>query len=153
MDIQLLTVPDPRLRQKSKPVEEIDDYIRELSKEMLARLDVTVDGVKYIGVSACQFGEMIQLIAIKLQGLEIVLANPSIVKSTGRRISIEGCMSIPGKLYQVHRPKIVKVRGLTLNGTIKTIKGHDLLAACLCHETDHCSGVMIDTLGYIVPGR
>lgn len=152
MDIQLITVPDERLRQKCKPIEGIDGYVRELAQEMLAQVDVPIEGLRTIGLSAPQFGEMVRLITIRLQGLDIVLANPVIVKSVGRHIVVESCRSIPGKLYQVERPKIVKVKGMALDGSIKVVKGHDLLAACLCHETDHCDGVMIDRIGDMLTG-
>jgi peptide deformylase len=150
MQITLLTVPDERLRQKSEPVKEIDSYIRELAKEMLIQLDTPIEGIRTIGLSAPQFGEMVQLIVVRLQGIQITLANPEITKSTDRHIVIEGCRSIPGKQYRVERPKVVKVRGLGLDGKIRTVKGHDLLAAALCHEVDHCSGVMIDRIGDMV---
>jgi peptide deformylase len=39
------------------------------------------------------------------------------------------------------------VRGLGLDGKVKTVKAHDVLAACLRHEFDHLEGVLIDTIG------
>lgn len=147
VSMELLVVPDERLRQKSKPIESIDGYVRDLAREMLAQLDIPIEGRKTIGFAAPQFGEMVRLIVIRLQGLEIVLANPVITKSTGTHKVIEGCRSAPGKLYHVERPKIVKVKGMALDGSVEVVKGHDLLAACLCHETDHCDGVMIDRIG------
>lgn len=90
---------------------------------------------------------MVRLITIRLHGLEIVLANSTIVKSAGKHKVVEGCRSIPGRLYRVERPEIVKVKGMALDGKIKVVKGHDLLAACLYHENDHCDGIMIDRIG------
>lgn len=147
MKIELLVVPDKRLRQKSKPIEKIDGYVCELAQEMLAQLDIPIEGLKTIGFSAPQFGEMVRLITVRFHGLEIVLANPTIVKSVGKHKVVERCRSIPGKLYRVERPKVVKVKGMVLDGSIKVVKGHDLLATCLHHETDHCDGIMIDRIG------
>lgn len=153
MSRELLIVPDKRLRQKSEPIEKIDSYVRELAQEMLAQLDVVTEGRKAIGFAAPQFGEMVRLIVIRLQGLEIVLANPVVVKSTRTHKVTERCKSIPGKLYWVERPKIVKVKGLALDGSTRTVKGHDLLASCLAHETDHCDGIMIDRIGDMLTGK
>lgn len=147
MSRELLVVPDKRLRQKSKPIEEIDSYVRELAQDMLAYLDVVIEGRKATGFAAPQFGEMVRLIVIRLQGLEVVLANPVVAKSIGTHRVTEMCRSIPSKLYWVERPKIVKVKGLALDGLTKTVKGRDLLASCLAHETDHCDGIMIDRIG------
>jgi len=147
MKTELLVIPDKRLRQKSKPIEKIDGYVRELAQEMLAQLDVPIEGRKTIGFSAPQLGEMVRLIVIRLHGLEIVLANPTIVKTVGKHKVTESCRSIPGRFYRVERPKVVKVRGMAMDGSIKAAKGHDPLAACLCHETDHCDGIMIDRIG------
>jgi len=147
MKIELLVVPDVRLRQRSKLIEKIDGYVRELAREMLAQLDIPIEGRTTIGFSAPQFGEMVRLIIVRLHGREIVLANPTIVRSVGKHKVIEACRSIPGKLYRVERPKVVKVKGMALDGSIKVVKGHDLLATCLYHETDHCDGIMIDRIG------
>ena len=142
---ELLVVPDPRLRQKSQPVAEINGYVAELVSEMLGNLD----SFKAIGFSAPQFGELLRVFVVRYQGIEIVMVNPEIVKEVGGHSLIEGCKSIPGKWYYVRRPKIVKVRGLGLDGKIKTVKAHDVLAACLRHEYDHLEGTLIDRIGVL----
>jgi len=93
---------------------------------------------------------MIRLIVIRLQGLEIVLVNPEVIKTVGEYKATEECRSLPDNRYYVHRPKIVKVKGMILDGTITTVKGRDLLASCLCHEIDHCDGIMIDQAGQML---
>ena len=143
---KLLVVPDLRLRQKSEPVKSIDAYVKELAQEMLMRLSP----MKAVGFSAVQFGELIRLIVVRVRGLEVVLVNPEIVKQVGEHVVREGCKSVPGKLFAVKRPKIVKVRGLNLDGQVKAVKGRDFLAQALAHEVDHCDGVMIDKIGRFI---
>lgn len=146
MSRTLLVVPDKRLRQKSEPVKEIDKYVLGLAEEMLSQLEP----LKAVGFSAPEFGEMIRLFVVRIAGLEVVMINPEIVKQVGTHVLIEGCKSIPGKWFYVERPKIVKVRGMGLDGKIKVVKGHDLLAQCFCHEMNHLDGVLIDDIGRLV---
>ena len=141
---KLLKVPDERLRQKSRPVEKIDDYVTEVAQFLLDQLAPT----ESIGLAACQYGEMIRLIVVRIQGIERVFVNPALVKKSDKtHLLSEACRSIPGKKFAIERPKIVKIRGLGLDGEMHSLKGHDLVAQCLCHELDHLDGVLIDTIG------
>jgi peptide deformylase len=151
MNIELITIPDERLRQKCEPIETIDSHIHELADAMLAKLGEVYNNQRTIGYAAPQFGEMVRLIVIKLADSQpIVLVNPVIARQHGTHAVIEGCRSIPGKLYRVQRPLNVKVWGLNLAGMTITVKGYDLLAASLVHETQHCDGIMIDQVGQML---
>ena len=144
---EFLTIPDPRLRQKSAPVKAIDSSVREIAEYMLSQLGP----LKAIGLAAPQFGEMVRVIAVKKDELtSIAIVNPEIVKEKGEQPSMEGCRSIPGRLYLVRRPKIVKIKGMNLNNERITIKGHNLLATVLRHEVDHLDGVLIDSIGRLI---
>lgn len=146
MERKLLVLPDCWLRQKSEPVKIVDSHIRELAQFMLDQLEP----LEAVGFAAPQFSEMVQLFVIRLHGLEIVMLNPEIIKQDRTCAMIEGCKSIPGKHYLVDRPKLVKVKGMTLDGKVKVIKGHDLLARALCHEIDHLHGILIDKIGRLI---
>lgn len=148
MDRKLLILPDCWLRQKSEPVKVVDSHIRELAQFMLDQLEP----LEVVGLAAPQFSEMVQLFVIRLHGQEIVMLNPEIVKQARTCAMVEECKSLPGKHYLVNRPKLVKVKGMTLDGEVKVIKGHDLLARALCHEIDHLQGVMIDKIGRLIDG-
>lgn len=143
---ELLLIPDPRLRMRSKAIKTIDGSVKELAEEMLLRLKE----LRSIGLAAPQFGEMVRLIVLNVRGFEVVLVNPEIVKMRDMRRVVEQCRSIPGKKYGLQRPKIVKVRGLDLAEKWRGVKGHDVLAQCLCHEIDHLNGVLIDSIGHLV---
>lgn len=144
---ELITIPDPRLREKSEPVKTIDNLVREVAEDMIRQLKP----FHAMGFAAPQFGELIRVIAVKRDELTaIAIVNPEIVKETGERNSFEGCRSIPGRLYIVRRPKIVKIKGLDLNGEEITLKGRDLLGAALRHEMDHLNGIMIDAIGKLL---
>ena len=141
---ELLTVPDPRLRQESKPVDEINSQVVDIAAFLLSQLQP----LEAVGLAAPQFGEMIRIIVFRRDYLtKVVLINPEIIKEKGSQLSEEGCKSIPGKVYLVIRPSVIKIRGLNLSGERITIRAHDLLARVLKHEMDHLDGVLIDSIG------
>ena len=140
---------DEILRKKSRPVEKIDDKVRELVKDMIETMH-KYDGV---GLAAVQVGILKQILVIDTyeEGSPVyVLINPEIVKTKGLREVEEGCLSFPNKFAKVKRPEEVVVRALDENGKKIEIKAKELLAQAICHEVDHLNGeVFIDKM---IPG-
>jgi peptide deformylase len=148
---KLVTVPNPLLREVSKPVEVIDSYVMGVVKDLQDWLGRPVQIGHYtsmcIGMSAPQLGELIRVYVVRLQGIDWVVINPEPVKARGKQIVAETCESIPNKVYKVKRAETFKVRALDLDGNQRGYKGHGLLAAVLQHELDHLDGIMIDEKG------
>ena len=140
---------DEILKKKSRPVEKIDDKVRELIKDMIETMH-KYDGV---GLAAVQVGILKQILVIDTyeEGTPVyVLINPEIIKTKGLREVEEGCLSFPNKFAKVERPEEVTVRALDENGKKIEIKAKGLLAQAICHEIDHLNGeVFIDK---IIPG-
>lgn len=140
---------DEILKKKSRPVEVIDDKVRELVKDMIETMH-KYDGV---GLAAVQVGILKQILVIDTyeEGSPVyVLINPEIIKTKGLREVEEGCLSFPNKFAKVKRPEEVIVRALDENGKKIEIKAKGLLAQAICHEVDHLNGeVFIDK---IIPG-
>lgn len=140
---------DEILKKKSRPVEVIDDKVRELVKDMIETMH-KYDGV---GLAAVQVGILKQIVVIDTyeEGSTVyVLINPEIIKTKGLREVEEGCLSFPNKYAKVERPEEVIVRALDENGKKIEIKAKGLLAQAICHEVDHLNGeVFIDK---IIPG-
>lgn len=140
---------DEILKKKSKDVETIDEKIKVLIKDMIETLH------KYngVGLAAVQVGVLKNIIVIDLyeEGEEpIVLVNPKIIEEKGEQTVDEGCLSFPNKFARIVRPKEITVKALNEEGKKITIKGKDLLAQVISHETDHLKGeVFIDK---IIPG-
>lgn len=150
MDRELLVVPDERLRQKSQPVDKIDEHVKEFGEFLQSECR----RIGAFGLAAIQYGEPLRMFAIKVHGIEAVFVNPEIVKKSPKgHVVMEACCSIPSKVFATVRPKLVKIRGLDLNGRMHTLKGHDVLAQALCHEMDHLDGVLIDKSGRYVGER
>ena len=130
---------DEILRKKSRPVEVIDDKIRELINDM----DETMHAANGVGISAVQVGVLKRIIVIDVNydgTPSLKLINPEIVKAKGSEEFQEGCLSFPNKFAKVVRPNDVTVKALDENGKPITVKGRGLLAEALCHEIDHLDG-------------
>jgi len=154
MTRKLVTVPSELLRKKSKPVKEIDSKIKSLAQEMIDFLDAHGgDDLRPIGLAAPQLGELVRVIAFRRtpqltdKADIMVLINPELVYAKDNHVVTESCLSIPGKVFTLRRAKIVKIRGLNLDGVQRTFRGHDLLAHVFQHELNHLNGVLIDQLG------
>ncbi len=93
----ILTLPDPLLRKKAKPVERVDDELRRLMDDMLA----TMYDAPGIGLAAPQIGISRRLIVMDPAKEEapktpLIMVNPEILdRSEEMRLHEEGCLSIP----------------------------------------------------------
>jgi peptide deformylase len=140
----LIILPDPILRQVSKPVERVDAPLIRLAGDMLD----TMYDAPGIGLAAIQIGEPLRVVVIDLakEGeppQPQVFVNPEIVASgEDRSIHEEGCLSIPDYYAEVERPATVTVRYLDRDGKAQQIEADGLLATCLQHEIDHLNGVL-----------
>lgn len=148
---ELVKVPSELLRQKSKPVEEIDS-IRQLAQEMVDFLHShRTDELAPIALSAPQLGELVRVIAFRYNAAHDgdiqVLINPTLVYTKGSHVVSESCLSLPGKSFMVRRAKLVKVRGLTLDGRELSFRGRDILAQVFEHEINHLDGILLDQVG------
>ncbi len=140
----LIILPDPVLRQVSKPVETLDSGILRLADDMLE----TMYDAPGIGLAAIQIGVPRRLLVIDLakdgeDRAPQVFINPEILTSSeGRSTYEEGCLSIPDYYAEVERPAQVMVRHLDRNGREVLTQAEGLLATCLQHEIDHLNGVL-----------
>ncbi|SFK05489.1 peptide deformylase [Mesorhizobium albiziae] len=140
----LIILPDPILRQVSKPVERVDDQLRKFAGDMLD----TMYDAPGIGLAAIQVGEPLRMLVIDLakEGEEPaphVFINPEILESSDERsVYEEGCLSIPDYYAEVERPASVRVRYLDRDGKAQEIAADGLMATCLQHEIDHLNGVL-----------
>ncbi|GAB1580738.1 peptide deformylase [Phyllobacterium phragmitis] len=140
----LVILPDPILRQVSKPVERVDDQLRAFADDMLE----TMYAAPGIGLAAIQVGEPLRMLVIDLskedeEKAPHVFINPEIVSSSEERSTYEeGCLSIPDYYAEVERPASVRVTYLDRDGARQEIAAEGLMATCLQHEIDHLNGVL-----------
>lgn len=140
----LIILPDPVLREISKPVETIDASVRKLAGDMLE----TMYDAPGIGLAAIQIGVPLRMLVIDLAKEDApkepqVFINPQVLASSGERsVYEEGCLSIPEYYAEVERPAAVRVAYRDEHGAQKEIEADGLLATCLQHEIDHLNGVL-----------
>ncbi len=144
----ILIWPDPILKQKSVPVDRVDDGVRRLLDDM-AETMYAADGV---GLAAPQIGVLKRCIVIdtspRQEGQKLLhLVNPVIVAAEGETTYTEGCLSIPGEAEDVDRFARVRVRALDYAGKEFEVDADELLAIAVQHEHDHLEGtVFVDHL-------
>ncbi len=140
----LVTLPDPVLREVSKPVEHIDSTLQKLADDMLD----TMYNAQGIGLAAIQVGIPLRILTIDVsrddaQKKPLIIINPEILwLSDERNICKEGCLSIPEYYAEVERPKRLCVRYQDRQGKQMEIEADHLLATCLQHEIDHLNGCL-----------
>lgn len=150
--MEIITTPDPRLRQKSKKVSHITAETEKIVSDMIqASLDWEHGHPHEIStaMAAPQMG-INQRIIIVRDNLEdksnnhfTALINPEVIKTEGKIIAdYEGCLSVPFIYGLVSRPEKVRIKAKTLDGTEVRIKARDFLARILLHEIDHLDGVL-----------
>jgi peptide deformylase len=145
----IIEVPDPLLRQKSTPVEQVDDELRALIADMFE----TMYAAPGIGLAAIQVGVPKRVLVIDLQEPEEeggepvrdprVFINPEILDASDRDGPYtEGCLSVPDQFADVDRPDRIRARWLDENGDQHEADIEGLLATCLQHEMDHLEGIL-----------
>jgi peptide deformylase len=158
MILQIFEYGDPILRVKGKPIENMDDRIRELAANMIE----TMHAANGVGLAAQQIGEALQLTvldvslvedrpsSLKLDGKEVdpkaamplVLINPEIDLRGTTEVGVEGCLSFPEITGDIERAKSVIVRAQTLDGGTIEIEASGFLARAIQHEGDHLNGIL-----------
>jgi peptide deformylase len=147
--LPIVEVPDPRLRQVSTPVEDVNDDVRALVADMFE----TMYAAPGIGLAAVQVGVPVRLLVIDLQEPEEeggepvrdprVFINPEILSHSDQEVPYtEGCLSVPDQYADVERPDRIRARWLDEQGAAHEEDIEGLLAVCLQHEMDHLEGIL-----------
>ena len=135
---EIVTYPDPVLRQQAKAVSKLDAGTRKLVEDMIA----TLRRENGLGLAANQVGSL-QKVFIYDDGTGLgILINPKIVSASGEQIGVEGCLSVPGLQGEVKRASFIEIRGNDLNGKLVKVKAEGLLARIFQHELDHLNGTL-----------
>ena len=137
--LKIRTLPDPVLRQKAKRVNKIDGSIQKLIDDMID----TLRAASAVGLAAPQIGVSLRIAVIKIPEEEVItLINPEVIKRQGERVVQEACLSVPGYQGEIKRAATVKVKAQDRQGKQFRLKGEELLAQALEHETDHLNGTL-----------
>ena len=146
--LPILHHPDPRLREKAKPVTRFDAALKQLVTDMFE----TMYAAPGVGLAATQVG-IAQRVAVMDCSREenrrepIVMVNPEILEQSDPEEVDEGCLSVPGVSDTLKRFRRVEARAQDASGQAFEIEADGLMAQCIQHEIDHLDGKLyIDRL-------
>lgn len=141
--LKILRFPDPRLRNKAKPVKQVDAKLRRIASDMLE----TMYDAQGIGLAATQVNIAQRIVVIDLSpdaSDPLVLINPVFeVLKDDLVESDEGCLSVPGFYEPVNRFERIRANFLDRQGSEQSMESEGLLGACIQHECDHLNGILL----------
>lgn len=148
--LKILTIPNPILRKRSKPVKKIDKRTKKLVVDLIDTAKAAKEP-KSVGLSAVQIGKPVRVFVIKRGDKFTPIINPEIVWQSKKLFSqtlekekqfLEGCLSAPGYYGFVDRPYAVKLSWLDLKGKTHQEKFKGKPSAYVQHELDHLDGIL-----------
>ncbi len=133
------TFPDPVLTMDAAMVVEFDADLARLVDDMLE----TMYEAPGVGLAAPQIGVSKRLFVADIGEEPFVMINPEVVATSGKWKFEEGCLSVPGRYWQIKRPEFARAQGFGLDGEPVTYEGDDLMGRVLQHEIDHLAGTLL----------
>ncbi len=144
--LDILTWPDPRLKETAQPVTTFDEtlhaFIKDLEETMRA-------GPGAVGIAATQVGSLQRVIIIDASSRKNVphhgrqvLINPEITHWEGYAVGREGCLSVPDYTGNVIRAERITVEALDEAGATHTWRMEGFEARLAQHEIDHLDGLL-----------
>ena len=137
--LTILEFPDPRLRTRAQPVQQVDATVRKLVDDLFE----TMYAAPGIGLAATQVNVHQRVLVIDISENRkepLALINPEIVSREGIEETEEGCLSVPGIYDKVTRADRIRVRALDYDGKAIEFDADGLRAVCIQHEIDHLDG-------------
>ena len=124
--------PDDRL---STPCTECgDEDVSEIVHDLVEF--ATANENKCAGLAANQLGHTKRVCVVMWGGAFIPFVDPVIIKTRGKKDTVEGCLSWPERAFKRTRAAIVVVASRDR----PNIKLRDQAAVCIQHEIDHLDG-------------
>lgn len=99
---------------------------------------------KGIGLAAPQIGDNSKWCIVG----KMFAYNPRIIERSAEiQESIEGCLTLPGRLFKVKRPQWVTVEFMRTDGKYYIVKSKGYVATVWCHEIDHLNNILVSDIG------
>lgn len=148
----IIALPNPHLRQKSKRVGVVTDQIKDIVQEMK---DATIDWDESrdhevgVALAAVQIDRLYKIVIVRDNYEDknnhgfTVFINPEITKREGELVEdFEGCLSVKNIYGKVPRYTKVRVKATDLEGREFRVTAKDFLARIFQHEIDHTNGIV-----------
>lgn len=148
----IIALPNPHLREKSKRVGVITPEIKQIIEEMKAATvdwDESREHEVGVALAAVQIDRLYKIVVVrnnyddKTDQTFTAFINPEITKAEGEVVEdFEGCLSVPDVYGKVPRNDRVKVKALDENGKEFRVTAEGFLARIFQHEIDHTNGIV-----------
>ena len=150
--VDIITLPNPHLREKSVRIHTITPEVQQLSDDMIsAALDWEDSRPHEISaaLAAVQVDRLERVVIVRGDFDDkgsrefVTLINPEIVKYEGDIIAdYEGCLSVQHVYGKVPRYSKIRVKALNLDGDEIRLRAEGFLARVIQHEIDHTNGIV-----------
>ena len=95
-----------------------------------------------LGLASNQIGLPYSMFAMRGSPQHFVIINPRIVGTSAETVKLdEGCLTYPGLIVPIERPRHVRLRFQTPNGETLTKQFTDISARVVQHEIQHLLGL------------
>jgi peptide deformylase len=145
--LEILKIPDQRLKQLSQPVEQFDDELRAFIDDLE---ETRRDGPAAVGIAAPQVGRLQRIVIVDVSKTKkpvpnhgyLVLVNPEITEWDGFEMGREGCLSVPDYTGNVIRATHIKLKAQDPFGDPLEFEMEGFEARAVQHELDHLDGML-----------
>lgn len=134
----IVKMGDPILRKVCKKVEVFDDKLAELLDDMAE----TLRYAEGLGLAAPQVGILKRVCIVDYDGVLYELVNPVLIRSSGKCVDNEGCLSIEAFRGLVERPQKIDVEYFDRYGQKRSQHAEGYFARVFLHEMDHLDGIL-----------
>lgn len=141
--LKIIEYPNEILRKKTREVKASELKDPKTVRLILSMIE-TMKEAKGVGLAAPQVASNLRICVLDVNGEILALINPKI-KSYSRKKDVfeEGCLSFPGKFFEVERPISIKMQAQNTQGEKIKMKADGFFARALQHEIDHLDGILI----------
>jgi peptide deformylase len=145
--LEILKIPDERLKQLSEPVEQFDDELRAFIDDLE---ETRQAGPAAVGIAAPQVGRPQRIVIVDVSNTRkpvpnhgyLVLVNPEITEWDGFEMGREGCLSVPDYTGNVIRATHIKLKAQDPFGDPLEFEMEGFEARAVQHELDHLDGML-----------
>ena len=151
--LQVYKYGEKVLREKSAPIEYVDDRLRQQAEDMVE----TMHKAGGVGLAAPQIGRLERMCVIDVPSscdeeddaefnapieMPLVMFNPEILSMEGTVCDKEGCLSLPKIGGQITRASqvVCQYQDAQNRPQIITVRGY--VARAIQHEVDHLNGIL-----------
>lgn len=144
--LEILTYPDKRLQQVSRPVEHFD---KALARRIADLEETRLAGPAAVGIAAPQVGWFERVVIVDVSGRKktsshghLILVNPEITEWEGHAVGREGCLSVPEYTGNVIRAERIHLLARDPAGAVQEFDMEGFEARAVQHEMDHLDGLL-----------